>query len=580
MLVQLFERGRGRGSGPVQYTTKEVVPAFDAKGRPIPGKTKTRVPPPEVLRGDPDMVERLIDSSSNEWKYSSGVVAFGNTDSPTEDEVRDVMDDFEKTFFAGLEPDQYSCLWVRHTHEGNTELHFVIPRLELSTGKALNPFPPGHMKMSDAWRDKWNHEKGWERPDDPARMRLVKRPGHELKLNQSEDPRGEITAWLVDRIVDGQIENRADLVASLSEIGEVTRQGKDYVSVRPEGFAKALRLKGAIYGQDLERERFIREIEAEDGGRLEPTTRIDIERAREAAQRLKPYVDARAEYNAQRYSRESQVEAWGHGDADGARGPDSREDGRRPSTEIDQGIDRTLRESIEVDQAADGAGSGEFGSSDSEFEGSGDGGGAFSESQPSTVDSGLVDRTDSLADHLRRQLGPAAIFVGSGSTEPSHHRPTKRDDPAPSEPNPGSEDREHQVGNVSDTSRRRPRWLHNWRHACDQVTRKLKDGYDRIRAAVIAGIERVERAVQAGYDAARRAEQSPERASERLIGAGSELERSAQPVRAFLEKLGGRDGQSGVDEIAQALQMRQTDSGASIKPDAPVYQRGFDRPKG
>nr|WP_232221531.1 relaxase/mobilization nuclease domain-containing protein [Desulfovibrio sp. 6_1_46AFAA] len=44
--------------------------------------------------------------------------------------------------FAGLEPDQRNILWVQHSHAGHHELHFVIPRVELSSGKAFNPCPP------------------------------------------------------------------------------------------------------------------------------------------------------------------------------------------------------------------------------------------------------------------------------------------------------------------------------------------------------------------------------------------------------------------------------------------------------
>jgi hypothetical protein len=43
------------------------------------------------------------------------------------------MDAFERVAFAGLEPDRYSILWVRHRHAGHHELHFVTPRVELAT---------------------------------------------------------------------------------------------------------------------------------------------------------------------------------------------------------------------------------------------------------------------------------------------------------------------------------------------------------------------------------------------------------------------------------------------------------------
>ena len=121
MIVQLFDRGRGSGAGPVQYTTLATVPKFSADGRKIPGELKTRDPAPVVVRGDPARTEMLIDSSVNEWKYTSGVLSFGNSDKPTDKEIQAVIDDFERTFYAGLEPDQFDVLWVRHEHEGNTE---------------------------------------------------------------------------------------------------------------------------------------------------------------------------------------------------------------------------------------------------------------------------------------------------------------------------------------------------------------------------------------------------------------------------------------------------------------------------
>ena len=43
------------------------------------------------------------------------------------------MDDFEAVAFAGLEEDQRAILWGRDSHAGHHQLHFVIPRVELSS---------------------------------------------------------------------------------------------------------------------------------------------------------------------------------------------------------------------------------------------------------------------------------------------------------------------------------------------------------------------------------------------------------------------------------------------------------------
>ncbi|MGK3325838.1 hypothetical protein ACSLPB_29600, partial [Escherichia coli] len=40
----------------------------------------------------------------------------------------------------GLEKNQYSILWVEHQDKGRLELNFVIPNMELQTGKRLQPY--------------------------------------------------------------------------------------------------------------------------------------------------------------------------------------------------------------------------------------------------------------------------------------------------------------------------------------------------------------------------------------------------------------------------------------------------------
>ena len=287
------------------------MPAFDPETRRrIPGQAVTRDPAPEVLAGDPDRTRMLIDACPNKWRYTSGVIAFEREDAPSEDEQRQVMADFEAMAFAGLEREQYDVLWTRHTHEGTTELHFVVPRMELRTAKALNIAPPGYQTTFDAWRDSWNYSKGWARPDDPARARLVRQDDHTIKsdaarlkagLAKQDDPKAAITAWLSDRIEAGLVADRAGIVASLAELGEVTRQGKDYVSVKPDGFDKAIRLKGEIYGEQFQRAELGREAGREAGDRPAADRGIDQERAGRARRELEEAIQRRAEWNAGRY---------------------------------------------------------------------------------------------------------------------------------------------------------------------------------------------------------------------------------------------------------------------------------------
>ncbi len=125
MMIKVFPHGKGNGIGPTRYLVRQ-----DYHGR--------KESPPVVLRGDPDMTRALIDSIDREWKFTAGVCSWGPEDAITPEKEQEVMDSFEAVAFAGMQPDQYSILWVRHSHAGHHELHFVIPRMELSTGKAFN----------------------------------------------------------------------------------------------------------------------------------------------------------------------------------------------------------------------------------------------------------------------------------------------------------------------------------------------------------------------------------------------------------------------------------------------------------
>lgn len=342
MLVQMFSAGQGSGAGPTEYLTSEVVKAYDPTTRqpikdpssPTGFKMKTRVPAPELLKGDTALTCALIDSSPNKWRYSSGVIAFADDDNPTPEQIEAVIADFEATVFAGLEPDQYNSLWVKHTHEGNTELHFIVPRLELSTGKALNIAPPKYEFLFDAWRDKWNYTMGWADPQDKNRERLIHDgPKYQLKLDaeavrtgmpKAENPRQLMAEYLFQRVVNGQIKTHADVLASIAEVGcEVNRIGVDkktgtpFLSFRPEPEADPIRLKGALFDKQFnlqfERVEALRQelglidrpTEIRDSSGRESHSRSDPERAGAAQITLAELVEKRRGYHLGRYQKPS-----------------------------------------------------------------------------------------------------------------------------------------------------------------------------------------------------------------------------------------------------------------------------------
>ena len=126
------------------------------------------------LRGNPEQAAAVADSLEFEHKYTSGVIAWAPEDVPSDAQISRVVDEFEKTAWAGLEPDRYAWSAIEHRRaDGGVHVHVLAARVDLETGKSLNIAAPGWQKTFDALRDWQNHENGWSRPDDPARARDV-----------------------------------------------------------------------------------------------------------------------------------------------------------------------------------------------------------------------------------------------------------------------------------------------------------------------------------------------------------------------------------------------------------------------
>lgn len=295
MLIKFTSGGRGGGGTIAQYLT-----APDREGRDHA--------PPEVLRGDMDRTRDLIDSIDRKWSYTHGVVSFALEDAPTEDQQRLVMDELEALAFAGLDPEQYDITWVRHQHTegGRVELHFVTPRLELTTGKALNIAPPGWESSYRPLRDFLNHSHGWARPDDPERAReLHSVPVRDLEGFSLREGREALHGLLTDLVGAGLIQDRAGMVAALEDAGmTIPRQGKDYITVQDPETEERFRLKGRIYEKDWTYDAELDRAAASATRRADGRDRgPDLGRAEEARRELDARIGSRADFHARRYPR-------------------------------------------------------------------------------------------------------------------------------------------------------------------------------------------------------------------------------------------------------------------------------------
>ncbi|UQZ88837.1 hypothetical protein C4J81_06340 [Deltaproteobacteria bacterium Smac51] len=332
MYIKVFPHGQGGGDGPVNYLIRLDYPKRDES-------------PPIVLRGDPGLTLDLIDALENKWKFSAGVCSWGPDDTITPEQEQRLMDDFERTAFAGLEPDRYNILWVRHIHAGHHELHFVIPRIELSTGRAMNAFPPGWQKDFDPLRDLYNHREGWSRPDDPARARTrspehadlhrarLLRWGKNPQPEQRAEVKDAVHEYLLSKIQSGDVINNSGITAALEAAGlTINRVGKDYITVKDPVSGEKLRLKGGIYARQwqLDRREPVqpdRASQSPDGRRATDDRKADQKIIRELECELDRIREKRTQYNRKRYR---------------ARNPEHQTEHHRTSQAAEQWLHETL----------------------------------------------------------------------------------------------------------------------------------------------------------------------------------------------------------------------------------------------
>ena len=118
---------------------------------------------------------------------------------------------------------------------------------------------PGWQKDFDPLRDVYNWREGWTRPDDPERFRVrtpehadihaarLKRWGQAVTPDERTNAREQLTAFLVQRIEEGAVTNRVELIEKIQGLGlKVPRQGKHYLTIEDDD-GQRVRLKGGIY---------------------------------------------------------------------------------------------------------------------------------------------------------------------------------------------------------------------------------------------------------------------------------------------------------------------------------------------
>jgi hypothetical protein len=292
MLVKFNSRGKGGGSGPIDY---------------LLGKDRNR-DKAHVLRGDADQTKQLIDSLSFARNYTSGTLSFSEENIP-EHRKQEIMGEYQKMLLAGLDCDQYDVLWVEHRDKDRLELNFLIPNVELGTGKRLQPYYDAvDRDRVNAWQQTVNDRYGFTDPHDPQNKRFAV-TAQDLP-NDRKKAVEVITNSLVNLVDRGAIKNRDDVIQELTASGfEIARKTKTAISIKDPQGGKNIRLKGALYENDFKFSSGIRETIERANKEYQEQRKQRLSAARHT---LNQTYKAKCKYNTERYPRTKQAEPKGN----------------------------------------------------------------------------------------------------------------------------------------------------------------------------------------------------------------------------------------------------------------------------
>lgn len=302
MIVKFFSRGSGGGDSPVNYLLGEDRQREGAS----------------VLRGNPEITKELINSTDYARRYTSGALSFEESHtSITAEQKNKIMDGFEETLFAGLEPDQYNITWVQHTDKNERlELNFLIANQELRTGKRLQPFYVGSdMKRVNAFQNVVNLSYRLSDPHDPSKKRLdsphfsrsanlkgIDKKDYtekQLELVTHKGAKNELTAHIYELAAAARFKNRNDIQKELERRGvEVKRKSDKFISVKSPKFEKNIRLDDPIFSVDFRVQDYIAMAMRQKQRNYEQDKKRILA---DSLETLKEGMKIKAEYHAKRF---------------------------------------------------------------------------------------------------------------------------------------------------------------------------------------------------------------------------------------------------------------------------------------
>jgi len=290
MNVTIFPTGTGSAQSAVNYLLSDVD-----------HNKKKRLVDPEILYGDPESFVAIANATSRKHKYTSGVIAFRDSETLSDRQIDEVIKSFRATFLPGLETDKnYADFWVAHREKGNLELHFLYANTELTSGSQLNIHPPGdkNIQFFNTFVSVTNDALGFAQVvADPLKIALKPFEAKSPKGADSKQTKQELSTKLHAHILNAKIKDRNQLIGFLTKNDvQIAMVTDDFITVKLPGSQKNQRLRGPLFVKNSDYEELVKQHHESKIPKFLTPNEGQAQQAK-----LAQFIKERSDFNHQRY---------------------------------------------------------------------------------------------------------------------------------------------------------------------------------------------------------------------------------------------------------------------------------------
>lgn len=155
MIIKVFNQGSCDGSRHINYLLSEE----SHQGYQ-----------PEVIFGDASIVKAAVKATRTKHRYTAGVISFKRGEDLTELQQQQLISDFKAAFAPFDDPARTSFLFVRHRDKDRLELHWVVAKQDMKTGRSWSIFVPGkaNLLLYESFTRLQNYKYGFSQVDGKA----------------------------------------------------------------------------------------------------------------------------------------------------------------------------------------------------------------------------------------------------------------------------------------------------------------------------------------------------------------------------------------------------------------------------